>query len=412
MDAQVHPSTTCPNIFEAGLPALDYHHLTDSEEVHRQIAQARERASIALGPFGPECLTYDLVRTVLRDARFIAVPGFGIGLQGISSGPLWDRVTKVMTCMEGEDHRRLRQMVSKAFSPRGVARLESFIFDLITEIVDRHTASGRCDVVSDISRDYPTPVICELIGARREDWALFSEWTDGFAKIFEHNVVNDAPDILAAWEAMDTYIEDMVASRQQTPTDDLISELVVAEDDDRISHSELLVMIMTFLAAGTDTTRNQLGAVVDVLCDYPDQWAILADQPELIPRAVEELMRHSPVFLHAPRVATEDIALAGVMIPAGTVVTANLAAANRDPAVYHGPDQLNILRDNVTPMMSFGGGTHNCLGAHLARLELIGALKVMTKRMPNLRRSGLAPWSAFAGMTGPVTLPIEFEPGH
>lgn len=412
MDTHTLPTGSTPSVFDAGLPTLDYYQLTDSEEVHHKIAEAREQASIALGPIGPECLTYELVRAVLRDERFIAVPGFGLGLQGVSSGPLWDRVTKVMTCMEGEGHRRLRQMVSKAFAPRGVARLESFIIDLITELIDPHTAVGRCDVVTDISRDYPTPVICELIGAPRQDWTRFSDWTDEFAKIFAHNVVNDAPDILAAWEAMDAYIEGLVASRRLEPTEDVVSELVVAEDEDRLSHSELLVMIMTFLAAGTDTTRNQLSAAIQVMCDYPDQWALLAAQPELVPKAVEELLRHSPIFLHAPRVAIEDVALGGVIIPAGSVVNANLAAANRDPAVYLEPDRLDILRDSPPPMMTFGGGTHNCLGAHLARLELVGALRVMTQRMPNLRRSGPAPWRPFAGMTGPVTLPIEFESGH
>ncbi|TMS52452.1 cytochrome P450 [Mycobacterium sp. DBP42] len=412
IDADSVPAGGPPNVFDASLPDLDYYQLSTFEEVHRRIAQAREVAPIALGPLGPECLTYELVRAVLRDVRFIAVPGFGIGLQGVSSGPLWDRVTKVITCMEGEDHRRLRQLVSKGFAPRSVARLESFIAGLISELVAPHVAAGQCDVVTDISRPYPTPVICELIGAPRKDWGRFSDWTDEFAKIFAHNVVEDAPDILAAWEAMDIHIEGLVAARREAPADDVISELVRSEADDHISHSELLVMIMTFLAAGSDTTRNQLGASVDVLCDHPEQWEILADRPDLVPVAVEELLRYSPVFLHAPRVAIEDVTLGGVTIPAGTVVNANLAAANRDPAVFPDPDRLDILRDGSAPMMTFGGGTHNCLGAHLARLELVGALRVIARRMPKLRRSGPAPWKPFVGMTGPVTLPVEFEPGH
>lgn len=412
MPTQSTPTASYPNIFDAGLPTLDYYDLADPEEVHHQIAQAREQAPIMLGPHGPECLTYELVRTMLRDDRFATVKGLGLDMQGISDGPLWDRVVKMMVCTDGEDHRRLRQLVSKAFSPRSVARLQSFIVNIITEILDPHVDVGHCDVVADISRKFPTPVICELIGAPRKDWQLFADWTDEVAKMFEHNVVEEAPNILAAWGAMDDYIEDMIASRRQARTQDIISELVIAENDEQISHSELLVMIMTFLAAGTDTTHNQLAAAVQILCDYPDQWALLAAHPELAPKAVDELMRHSPIFFHAPRVTTSDVALGDVMIPFGTVVTANLAAANRDPSVYDNPDKLDITRHSPAPMMAFGGGAHNCLGAHLARLELATALQVMPQRMPGLRRTGPAPWSNFAGVTGPVTLPVEFEPGH
>lgn len=412
MPTQPVAPSSCPSFFDAGLPTVDYYQLADPAQVYRQIARAREQAPIMLGPYGPECLTYELVRTVLRDDRFAAVKGVGLDMQGVSAGPLWDRVVKMMVCTDGEDHRRLRQLVSKAFTPRSVARLQSFIVDIITEILDPHTIVGHCDVVADISRKFPTPVICELIGAPRKDWELFSAWTDEIAKIFEHNVAEEAPNILTAWGAMDAYIEGMITSRREAPTQDIISDLIIAEDDEQISHSELLVMIMTFLAAGTDTTHNQLAAAVQVLCDYPDQWALLAAHPELAPKAVDELMRHSAIFPHAPRVTTTDVTLGGVMIPAGTVVIANLAAANRDSAVYDDPDALDITRDSAAPMMSFGGGAHNCLGAHLARLELATALQVMSRRMPNLRRTGLAPWSGFTGVTGPVTLPVEFEPGR
>ena len=164
--------------------------------------------------------------------------------------------------------------------------------------------------------------------------------------------------------------------------------------------------------AGTDTTRNQLAAAVQVLCDHPDQWALLAEHPELAPQAVEELMRHSPVIFTTMRKAAEDVELDGVRIPAGTLVIVNTAAANRDPAVYDDPDRLDITREGPATMLTFGGGIHYCLGAHLARLELAEALTVITRRMPNPRRTGPAPWKPLIGITGPTTLPIEFDAGH
>ena len=164
------------------------------------------------------------------------------------------------------------------------------------------------------------------------------------------------------------------------------------------------------LMAGTDTTRNQLAASVHALCDHPDQWALLAEHPELATNAVEETMRHSPIASATLRIALEDVEIAGVIIPAGTLVIANTAAANRDPAVYDDPDRLDITRKGAPAMLTFGGGMHYCLGANLARLELAEALAIMTQRMTNARRTGPAPWKPLTGLSGPTTLPIEFDP--
>ena len=150
---------------------------------------------------------------------------------------------------------------------------------------------------------------------------------------------------------------------------------------------------------------------MDLLCDYPDQWALL-DQLELVPHAVGEAMRYRPIGFALPRIATEYLELAGVRIPAGTIVFANTAAANRDPAAFSDPDRFDITRDNMVGTLSFGNGAHYCLGSHLARLELAQALTVMAQRMPNLRRTGPAPRSSMIGVTGPPTLPLEFDPGH
>ena len=406
------PTGSCPSVFDGELPTVAYDHLTNPDEAHRIIAQARGQAPIAIGPHGPEVLSYALVRTVLRDPRFAMPHDLGLAAQGITSGPVWDRVTKIMLSLNGAEHLRLRRVVVKAFTPRATERLRALIGEVITELVDPLTTAGRCDVVADIARQYPIPIICALLGAPRKDWQLFSAWTDGIKKIFDWNVANDTPAILCAWEALDAYIEGMIAERRQAPTDDLMSDLIRAEDDgDRLTHDELLVLAATLLGAGTDTTRNQLGASVQVLCNHPDQWALLAEHPELAPNAVEETMRHSPIIFTSIRVATEDVELGGVVIPAGTVVLANTAAANRDPDVYHHADRLDITRDSPRAMLTFGGGAHYCLGTHLARLELTQALTVMTRRMPNARRAGAVPWKAMTGITGPTLSRSNSIPG-
>ena len=399
-----------PSVFDAGLPTIDYGHAENPDEAHAIVRGARKQAPIAIGPHGPELLTYELVHAVLRDPRFRIPQGMFLAAQGITSGPLWDRIAVNLISLDGDEHHRLRRLVSRAFTPRSTELLRTTITDVITELVDRHAGQGSCDVVNDIARQYPIPIICALLGAPPEDWQLFSHWTDEFFKAFSWNVAAEIPAILAAWDAMDAYVDDMVARRRHALTDDLISELIRVEDGgDRLSLEELRMLVAGLLMAGTDTTRNQLAGSLYALCDYPDQWQLLADHPELAANAVEETMRHSPISFGTLRTALEDVELAGVVIPAGTLVIATTGAGNRDPAVYDEPDRLDITRKGAPAMQTFGAGMHYCLGANLARLELAEALGVMARRMPNIRRTGPAPWKPLDGLSGPATLPVEFD---
>jgi len=400
----------CLSVFEADLPSVAYEEAASPDEAHRNLRKALEQGPIAMGAHGPEILSYELVRTTLRDPRFCPPPGLGLEAQGITSGPLWDRVITSLLSINGADHTRLRRLVSKAFTPRSVTRLDTTIVDVINELIDPLSVAGRAEIVADIARPYPVPIISALLGAPREDWRLFTAWADDFFKLFTWNAAEYEREILTAWGELDAYIDDMVADRRNSLTDDLISDLIRAEDEgDRLSIDELRMLAAGILMAGTDTTRNQVAAAVDVFCDHPDQWELLAEQPELAMKAVEEVMRYSPVVLGAMRMAMEDVELEGVIIPAGTFVMCNTAAANRDPDVYDEPDRLDITREGAAPMQTFGAGAHYCLGANLARRELAEALRVMAHRMRNLRRAGLAQWKPIVGITGPAVLPVQFD---
>jgi cytochrome P450 len=375
------------------------------------VGRARERTPVVLGPYGPEALSYDAVRTVLRDPRFMMPRGLNLVVQGITSGPVWDRVCNLLISLEGAQHQRLRRLVSRAFSPRAVEETRPLCVKVITEIVDRHAAVGHCDVVSDIARPYPVPAICALLGVPAQDWHLFSEWADDISKAFGFNVAEEAPAIVRAWEQLDAYLEDLLVARQDCETDDVLCDLLeVAADGDKLSHEELVNLAALLLNAGTDTTRNQLAAAVQVLVEHPTQWALLAEHPELAPQAVDELIRHSPIVFTTMRKAIEDVELGGVQITAGTIVFANMASANRDSAVYDDPDLLDITREAPPPLMTFGGGVHYCLGAPLARVQLVEALRVITRRMANPRLTGPTPWKPIIGISGPITVPIEFDP--
>jgi cytochrome P450 len=399
------------SVFDAGLPTLAYDDTGTPDQVYPRIQSVQRLAPIALGPHGPEVLSYELVRAVLRDTRFQIPPGISLAVQGISSGPLWDKVVNSLLCLEGAEHHRLRSLVSKAFTPRATARLHDTIDDVVNELVDRVADAGRCDVVTDIARPYPIPIICAWLGAPREDWQQFSLWADDIFKAFSFTFdVSDEPEVMCAWGELDDYVDDMVARRRHDLTDDLLSDLIRAGDDgDRLNAAELRMLAAGLLLAGTDTTRNQLAASVHVMCDHPEQWALLQEQPELAMQAVDETMRHSPIASGTLRIVTEDVEFGGYMFPAGTMVIANTAAANRDPAVYDDPDRFDITRAAAPAILTFGGGVHYCLGANLARLELAEALKILARRMANPRIVGPAPWKPMVSMSGPRSLPIEFS---
>jgi cytochrome P450 len=404
--------TVPSKVFDADLPTLNYGVEETPAEVYPRLQAAQRQASVAIGPLGPEVLSYDLARSVLRDSRFQIPPGIVLQAQGITSGPLWDKVIGSLLCLEGDSHHRLRSLCAKAFTPRTVARLHDTMADVMAELVDQIADAGFCDVVADLARPYPVPIICALLGAPREDWQQFSSWADDIFAAFNFSVdIRDLePDVMRAWQQLDDYVDDMVAHRRHTLTDDLLSDLIRAEDDgDRLDAAELRMLAGGLLLAGTDTTRNQVAASVQVLCEHPDQWELLTQHPELAMRAVEETMRHSPIACGTLRLVVDDVEIDGHIFPADTMVLVNTAAANRDPTVYDDPDRVDITREGAPAILTFGGGVHYCLGANLARREIAEALTVLTQRLRNPRLAGPAPWKPIVSLSGPKSLPIEFD---
>ncbi|MEN4396807.1 cytochrome P450 [Mycolicibacterium senegalense] len=401
-----------PSVFDAGLPTLDYSVTDTPQQIYPQFWAAQETAPIALGPIGPEVLSYEMARAVLRDPRFGIPQGIHLSAHGITSGPLWDRVTRSILNMEGEEHRRLRSLVARAFTPRATARMHDAIHGVVNELLDRIQDAGRCEFVADVARPYPIPIICALFGAPREDWQQFSRWAEDIFKIvsFDCDLAQEEPVVLKAWDEFDDYIDDMITDRRRHLTDDLLSDLIRIEDGgDRLDAAELRMLAFSILIAGTDTTRSQLAASMQVLCDHPDQWALLREQPGLAMRTVEETMRHSPSMCSTVRSVADDAEIGDYCFPAGTFIIVNTYAANRDQTVYDDPARFDITREDPPPILTFGGGVHYCLGANLARLELSEALTIVTRRLANPRVAGPVPWKPLLGLSGPTSLPLAFD---
>jgi cytochrome P450 len=314
---------------------------------------------------------------------------------------------------EGDVHTRLRRLVAKSFSPRSADRLRPFMRDVVDELVDAVAPTGRADIAVDICEPYPIPIICELLGAPREDWQLFSRLAEDVLRIFNGNVLEELDVIKAAQAELDQYSRDLIAARRHDPREDLITDLIAAEEEgDRLSTDELVMMVDAVIVGGTDTTRNQLGCAVGLLSGHPDQWSLLAEDPTIAPRAVEEIMRYFGAVRGTARFASEDIVYRDVLFPAGTVVMTSMAIANRDATVFDDPGRFDITREpSGQPQLTFGSGIHYCLGAALARAELQEALPILARRMPDLTVAGTIEWKpATTAIFGPTHLPVTFTP--
>jgi cytochrome P450 len=322
------------------------------------------------------------------------------------------RRTSILTA-EGDEHGRLRRLVAPAFTPRAADRFRPFMREVIERLVAPHLAGGRIELCDDVCDPYPIPIICRLLGAPEEDWKLFSRWATDLLRIFNFNLNEDLPLIMAAQDEMGAYVREMIERRRATPGDDLLTDLIAAHDQgDRLTDDELESMAIAVLVAGTDTTRNQLACTVALLTRYPDQWRLLAERPELANRAVEESMRLLGAVRATGRFATEDIEYKGVLFPKDSFISTSFVSANRDPDVFDDPETFDITREaSKSPHLTFGSGIHFCLGAWLARAELQEALPILARAMPDLDVDGSIEWKPGGfGIWGPSRLPLRFTP--
>jgi cytochrome P450 len=280
------------SVYDLEMPKLAIEVDTAFDLVAERIAAAEE-SWIARNEFGFSILHYDDVVAMLRDKRWHSATSKILELYGVTDPQYLQRNRKSILSAEGEEHTRLRRLVGKAFSPRAADRLRPFMREVIGSLVDEVASTGRSDIAVDICEPYPIPIICELLGAPKEDWKLFSRWAADVLRIFNGNLHEDLPIISAAQDELDAYTRDLIAERRDKPAEDLLTDLIAAEEEgDRLTTEELVMMAEAVLVGGTDTTRNQLGCTVALFAHHPEQWKLLADQPDLAPRAVEEALRY------------------------------------------------------------------------------------------------------------------------
>jgi cytochrome P450 len=286
--------------------------------------------------------------------------------------------------MDPPEHTRLRKLIAKAFTVRRVEMMRPRVVAIVNQLIDELLAGPQpADLAARFSLPLPVQVICEMLGVPEADMEQFHAWSDAALGDWQR----DTDQILTAMAEMYGYFAGLTQRRRSNPGDDLMTALIEARDeDDKLTEDELTALGCALLIGGHETTANQLNLTLLVLFDQPAQLAALQAEPDLIPGAVEESLRYLRLGSALPpaRVTREEVELGGVTIPAGAAVHPLYAAANRDPSVFPDPDRFDVRRAPASHL-AFGAGTHHCLGAHLARLELQEALRGLLGRMPNLR---------------------------
>ncbi|MEJ8641169.1 cytochrome P450 [Streptomyces sp. MS1.HAVA.3] len=341
--------------------------------------------------------------------RVLADPVFSRARATRGEGPRVARTTTLpdsILAADPPDHSRLRRLVAPALSGRRAETMRSDIALLADQLLaSMERQSQPADLVACFTRPLPLTVICDLLGTPRLDGDQLDAWNDAMRS------VTAMPDteVMAAVDDMTGYLTNLVAAKRTHPGNDMLSVLIAARDEgDRLSQGELISFCIVLLAGGYGTTADRLAGLLHLLLDQPERYQLLCREPELIPSAVEELLRYAQTTVGANlRVATQDVVLSGVEIAEGEAVIALTSSANHDEDVHTSPDLLDLTRA-APAHLAFGHGAHFCVGAQLARVQLQEAIAGLMRRFPALRAAGPSQWTRGQITRSPRTLPVRW----
>jgi pimeloyl-[acyl-carrier protein] synthase len=316
---------------------------------------------------------------VLRDPRFSSNPQHLADPPPLEEASMREAMAQsgstILLFMDPPDHTRIRNLVSRNFTPRAIGAWRPRVTEIVDGLLDEAEERGELEVVGEFGFQVPVIVICELLGVPAEDRHLFGPWSSDASRLLDQNLTAEETQrgLMGAMSLIG-YLNPLIEDRQRTPRDDLLSHIVAAgtadgaPEDQRLSDEELRSLVLLLFVAGHETTMNLIGNGTKALLDHPDQLARLRADPSLIETATEEILRYDGPVHVTGRIATTDVEVAGQPIATGTQVVTLLAAANRDPAEFAQPDRFDVGRD-PNHHLAFSKGIHHCLGAALARME-------------------------------------------
>jgi cytochrome P450 len=396
-------------VSELDLPVFDYSAADFSAgRYHQQLAETRQRGWLAKSPLAYIVLDRDAGEVFLR-SRKTAFPGRQIaGFFGVTSGPLAEHIDANILNLGGEQHRRLRALVGPALTPRAADRWRPVMRGFLERLWAPAAAHGGCDFVATVARPYPSLTIATVLGAPQQDAERLHAWSSWVQRQFDIRALETSrQDIERAVTEVEDYVTGLLEARRAAPADDLISELLAARDaGDRLSAGECVQLVTNLLAGGIDTTAGQLAHAIRLFAAHPGQWALLAAEPALVPRAVEEVLRFEPVTPFTARICLEQIEHRDVVFPAGTIVAVCAERANRQD---QDGETFDITAPRESRLLTFGAGIHYCLGANLARAELEEALAFLAPRTPGLALDGPPQLGGVEGVYGVDKLPVTWS---
>jgi cytochrome P450 len=393
-------------VSELDLPAFDFSAADFSaDRYHQQLAEIRQHGWLAKSPLAYVVLDHDAGEFFLR-SRKTAFPGRQIAeFFGVTAGPLAEHIDANILNLSGERHRRLRALVGPALTPRAADRWRPVMRGFLEELWKPVASYGRCDLAVAIARPYPSLTIASVLGAPQRDAEQLHNWSSWVQRQFDIRALEiSLKDIERAVTEVKDYVTGLLDARRVTAGDDLISELLAARDQgDRLSAAECVELVTNLLAGGIDTTAGQLAHAVRLFAGHADQWSLLAGDPALIPRAVEEVLRFEPVTPFTARICLEQIEHRDVVFPPGTIVAVCAERANRQG---EDGESFDITAPRESRLLTFGAGTHYCPGANLARAELEEALAFLAPRTPGLALDGPPQLGGVEGIYGIDKLPV------
>jgi cytochrome P450 len=398
-------------VSELKLPSFDFMDASlRGDRFHDTMASLRARSWLAAGDLGFFVLDREASEFILRSKK-VKFPGLQVAeVFDVTEGPLYEEITRNILNIDGDDHRRLRNLVNPALTPRAVERYRPAMRGFISDLFANVAADGRCEFVDAIAKPYPALVIATVMGAPLEDASRLYYWSNWIQRQFSADLADKRAEIEQAVVDFYEYVGALLERRRSDPGDDLVSRLLAAEHEgDRLSDVECVNLVLNVLIGGVDTSQSQLAHAVRLLAQHPDQWRLLAEDAGLAGRAVEEALRFEPIVPFTARIVMEEFDYRDVTFPAGTIMMISAFDGNRDPEMFAAPEEFDITADRErTKPMSFGAGIHYCLGANVARAELQEALAFLPGVMPGLELDGAPEFDSINGIYGLDRLPIRW----
>ncbi|MGN6676333.1 MAG: cytochrome P450 [Streptosporangiaceae bacterium] len=377
---------------------------------HERLAAARKHGWLVKSPISYVVLDRQAGEFFLR-ARQTAFPGREIAeLFGITGGRLAEQIDANILNLTGDRHRRLRALVAPAFTPRAAARWRPVMREIAASLWADLAARMECEFVSWFAGPFPARTIAAVIGAPQQDAAVLHRLSSLVQRQFDIRALAEEPERIeqAVCELYD-YVNDLLDLRRRAPADDLISTLLRAEaEGERLSGPECVNLVLNVLAGGVDTTTAQLAHALRLFANHPAQWQALRKRPELVTRAVDEVLRFEPITPFTARICTEELEHRGVIFPAGTIVAVCAERANREAGPGEDFD-ITATPAGAERVLTFGAGAHFCLGQNLARAELEEALAFLAPRLPGLRPGGTEQLGGVEGIFGIDSLPLAWS---